>query len=394
MHINGGEVYNNGIDDDNNGYVDDIVGYDFYSNQALPWDTDGHGTHVGGTAGAAANNRGVIGSNPTAKILGVKVLGPDGGSTSDIIEGFNYSLMRGAKVINLSLGGPNFSKVFKKAIDTAGKKYKAITIAAAGNEYTDIDAKPFYPASYTSKTLVTVASSGLTDEHSEFSNWGKKSVDLYAPGEAIFSPWVGGESAYNYIQGTSMATPLVSGVISSYWSRNPKMSPKKVIKQLLKTVDNIGYSNYNRTGGRVNMERMFGYTRSADAKSDSIELKEILIPIKDDIIGNPIQESPRLSAYSKKELKGLEITDSIVIDFRGSNGLLDEEMDRITKKFAKNKYREYEIDMNVLDAFDSDLATLDFGDKMPQKLKAAICGWLLKSDLIEYMEIDSIYQAV
>lgn len=395
MYINSGEVYDNGIDDDNNGFVDDIIGYDFHSNRALPWDTNGHGTHVGGTAGAAANNRGVIGSNPTAKILGVQVLGPDGsGYTSDIIEGFNYSLLRGAKVINLSLGGPGFSQAFKKAIDTAGKKYKAITVAAAGNDYTDIDANPTYPASYTSKTLVTVASSGLTDEHSDFSNWGKKSVDLYAPGEEIFSPWVGGESAYKYIQGTSMATPLVSGIISSYWSRNPNMKPKKVIKNLLNTVDDIGYSKYNRTGGRVNMERMFGYTRTADVQSGSIELKEIPIPTEDDIIGKPIQESPRLSAYSKQELKGLEITDSLIIDFKGSFGLVDEEMSRITKKFARNKYREYEIDIKILEAFDSDLATLDFGDRMPQKLKAGLCRWLFKNDLIEYIEIDSIYQAV
>ena len=394
MYINSCEIYPNGIDDDNNGFVDDIIGYDFVSNDPLPWDTSGHGSHVAGTAGAASNNRGVIGSNPTAKILGVKVLGSDGGSLSDILEGFNYSLMRGAKVINLSLGGPDFSNAFKKAIDTAGKKYKAITVAAAGNEYTDIDVNPTYPASFTSKTLVTVASSDWTDQHSEFSNWGKKSVDLYAPGEAIFSPWAGGESSYKYIDGTSMATPLVSGIISSYWTRNPKKSPKKVIKHLLKIVDNIGYGKYNRTGGRVNMAQMMGYESSAETQSEFILPKEIPAPSDDQIIGNPIQPPSKLIAYSKKELKELVIGSSIVIDFSGSEGLAVEDISSIESKFARKKYRDYEIDLSVLEAFDSDLAILDFDDKMPLGLKVGICAWLFRNDLIESVEIDSIYQPI
>ena len=142
------------------------------------------------------------------------------------------------------------------------------------------------------------------------------------------------------------------------------------------------------------MAQMMGYESSAETQSEVILPKEIPAPSDDQITGNPIQPPSKLIAYSKKELKELVIGSSIVIDFSGSEGLAVEDISSIESKFARKKYRDYEIDLSVLEAFDSDLAILDFDDKMPLGLKVGICAWLFRNDLIESVEIDSIYQPI
>ena len=116
------DAWDDGKDNDKNGCIDDTVGYDFVNKRPLGWDDHGHGTHVAGTAGGAANNVGVLGTNPAANIMNVKVLGSNGGTTADVIKGINYAVSNGAKVLNMSLGGDYYSKSEFKALKKAQKK--------------------------------------------------------------------------------------------------------------------------------------------------------------------------------------------------------------------------------------------------------------------------------
>ncbi|MFH1090162.1 MAG: S8 family peptidase, partial [Pseudomonadota bacterium] len=183
--INPGEIPGNGIDDDNNGYVDDAQGWDFVDDDPDPMDYEGHGTHVAGTIAAEGNNGlGVVGVCWQAKVMAVRVLNALGsGSTADIITGLTYAGAMGAEVINLSLGGSAYSQALKDAIDASS----ALVVCAAGNDGTDNDISPKYPASYASLNIMAVAAGDQADALASFSNYGLASVDVMAPGVNIQS---------------------------------------------------------------------------------------------------------------------------------------------------------------------------------------------------------------
>jgi subtilisin family serine protease/fibronectin type 3 domain-containing protein len=182
---NEGEIPDNGIDDDMNGYIDDIHGWDFYNNDSTvfdPYDGDQHATHVAGTIAARWNNIGVTGIAPKVKIMSLKFLGPEGGYTSDAILALEYARNMGVKITNNSWGGGDYSQALEEAIAQSGMLF----VAAAGNEYENSDITPHYPASYECDNILSVASINNQGYLSDFSNYGL-SVDVAAPGETILS---------------------------------------------------------------------------------------------------------------------------------------------------------------------------------------------------------------
>ncbi|HBS41433.1 MAG TPA: hypothetical protein DEA26_02045 [Oceanospirillales bacterium] len=186
--VNTGEIPDNGIDDDGNGYVDDIHGINCITGSGDPYDDQGHGSHVAGTIAAVMDNgEGVVGVAPGVTLMGLKFLSAEGsGSSDDALECLLYSVEMGANLTNNSWGGgfPSFS--MKRAIDLAGDAGQ-LFVAAAGNDGTDNDVRPHYPSNYTSANLVSVANSDHNDMLDSSSNYGAVSVDLAAPGTGILS---------------------------------------------------------------------------------------------------------------------------------------------------------------------------------------------------------------
>ena len=185
---------NDNIDNDNNGYVDDVHGYDFYNRDGNPMDDHNHGTHVAGTIGAAGDNGiGIAGVNWDVQIMALKFLGADGsGTTADAIEAINYAVANGAQISNNSWGGDPYSQALYDAVEDAGNAGH-IFVAAAGNGNwfgmgLDNDAEPFYPASLELDNVVAVAATDHNDQLAIFSNYGATSVDLAAPAFRFSAP--------------------------------------------------------------------------------------------------------------------------------------------------------------------------------------------------------------
>jgi serine protease len=267
--VNTDEIPGNRIDDDRNGYVDDVHGYDFVNRDGDPMDDHYHGTHVAGTIGAVGDNEiGIAGVNWHVQIMALKFLDEFGGGyESDAIAALNYAVSNGASISNNSWGGGGESPAFKKALENAAAQGH-IFVAAAGNDGWDNDRDAFYPASYDVQNVVAVAATDNFDELAWFSNYGKTSVDLAAPGVAIYStfPTVvtpamadrGFGPGYGTISGTSMATPHVAGVMALVRSLHPEWSYEQVIQQVIDTVDVIDGAELTITGGRLNAAAAVG----------------------------------------------------------------------------------------------------------------------------------------
>ena len=247
-----------GIDNDNNGYVDDIHGYDFFNDDGDPLDDHNHGTHVAGTIGAEGNDGiGVAGINWDVQIMAVKFLGADGsGTTSDAIAALRYAVDNGAHISNNSWGGDPYSQALYDAIRDA-RDEGHIFVAAAGNGNfigigQDNDAAPFYPASYDLDNIVAVAATDRNDQTAIFSNFGATSVDLGAPGVDILSTTING--GYGNSSGTSMAAPHVAGALSLVRDFHPTLSYQQIIDQVLLSADPIAsLQGITVTGGRLNL---------------------------------------------------------------------------------------------------------------------------------------------
>jgi hypothetical protein len=225
LWTNPGETPGNGIDDDGNGYIDDVYGIDTAYNDSDPMDGNGHGTHVSGTIGARGNNGlGVVGVNWQVKIGQCKFLSDSGtGSTADAIECLQYirnlKVNKGVPVVatNNSWGGGPFEQALYDAIK-AHMDAGILFIAAAGNDGTDNDALPHYPSNYFLPNIISVAATDHNDDLAFFSNYGLRTVHVGAPGKSILSTWPG--NTYNTISGTSMATPHVTGLAALLRAHN------------------------------------------------------------------------------------------------------------------------------------------------------------------------------
>jgi subtilisin family serine protease len=252
---NPGEIPGNGVDDDHNGFVDDVHGWDFANGDHDPMDDVGHGTHVSGTIGALADNViGVAGVNWQVTIIPVKFLGNDGsGTVADAITAIDYATSVGARVMNNSWGGGAYSQLLLDAINRAGAA-GSLFVAAAGNATNDNDNFPSYPASYDAPNIVSVAALDRNDHLASFSNYGHASVDLGAPGVSILSTLPGGN--YGTFSGTSMATPHVSGVAALVLSVAPNLSVSQLKQRLMQsTVPIPSLTGITVTGGRLNAAR-------------------------------------------------------------------------------------------------------------------------------------------
>ncbi len=217
-----------GVDDDGNGYIDDVYGYDFFNDRANGYDDNGHGTHCAGIIAAEKNAIGVRGIAPRVKILPIKFLGKNGsGDTADAIRAIDYAVSRGARILSNSWGGGGASQLLDDAIQRAINQ-GAIFVAAAGNSAMDNDETENYPANY--PNVISIGSSDSRDARSSFSNYGNKTVKLFAPGSAILSTYPNGQ--YRSLSGTSMATPQVSGAIALALSLEPNLSRANVTSDL------------------------------------------------------------------------------------------------------------------------------------------------------------------
>ena len=234
LFVNPGEIPGNGVDDDQNGYIDDVSGYDFAYGDADADDVNGHGTHVAGTIAALNNGTGATGVAHNAKILPVKVLRDNGsGSNFSVAAGIRYAADLGADVINLSLGG-GFSQAVHAAINYANS-LGSIVIAAAGNESAG---QPSFPARLGSvlSNVVSVGAHSSTDRIAGFSNdvGGSNAVQIDAPGVSVYSTYAGGR--FGSLSGTSMASPHVAGVAALALSANPDLTPAELRELLVEGV--------------------------------------------------------------------------------------------------------------------------------------------------------------
>ncbi len=237
--VNPGEIPGNGIDDDNNGYVDDVNGYDFLNRDGTVYDSsdkDVHGTHVAGTLAAEFNNRkGICGVAPNTKIMALKFIGPDGGSISDAISAIEYANAMGVKLSNNSWTGTEYSQALKDAIEQSDMLF----IASAGNSSANADLTPEYPAAYDCSNLISVAAINNRGSLPFWSNYGPLSVDLAAPGAEITSinEWIPNTThLYGWMSGTSQAAPHVTGTAALVLSQYPQLSALQVKERLLNSV--------------------------------------------------------------------------------------------------------------------------------------------------------------
>jgi thermitase len=282
---NPGEVPGNGVDDDRNGYVDDVNGWDFANDDASVYDPDPingtgdeHGTHVAGTIAAEGNNgTGITGVNWQAKVMALKFLGPNSGDTLDAVEALNYAVAKGADISNNSwgyVGSP--SRALRDAItraDNAGHLF----VAAAGNGGEDgvgddndaNSSNTSYPSSFSNPNIIAVAATDNRDRLASFSNFGANTVDLAAPGVNVASTLP--DNAYGYYSGTSMATPHVAGVAALLKSRQPALDDAQLKAGIIDGVDEkSGLTGKVLTGGRLNAANALPASSEIEA-SDSTE---------------------------------------------------------------------------------------------------------------------------
>lgn len=292
------EIPNNGIDDDNNGYIDDVIGWDFVSNDNKPFDlaleplqllqggNPGHGTHCAGNVGARSDNEvGIAGVAPNVSLMALRFISEKGeGTTAEAIRAIRYAVDNGAKVLSNSWGSEgddpadnSGNKALKEAILYA-QDHGVIFVAAAGNGHNgvgynnDTDPNPGVPASYDMDNIISVAALDNLDHLGSFSNWGVKTVDIGAPGVKVFSTTVGGKYSDTVIDmygfkatwdGTSMAAPHVAGAAALYWSAYPEKTFREVKDAILASAKPIeALANKSVSGGKLDVKTLM--TRSAD----------------------------------------------------------------------------------------------------------------------------------
>ena len=263
-----------GKDNDGNGYIDDLIGWDFWNNSNDPYrasDGDNHGTHVAGTIGGIGGNGiGVAGVNWDVQLMPLKFLGPDGGYTSGAVSAVNYYADITARYgdsaqyvgTNNSWGGGGYSSTLFNAIRN-GAEVGNLFVAAAGNNGTDNDSTARYPTNYSTLSalgwdaVVSVAALASNGSLASFSNWGATTVDLGAPGVSINSTLPGGYGSYS---GTSMASPHVAGAIALYAAANPTATPQQILEALYaSTAATTSLDGKTVSGGRLDVNAMLSF---------------------------------------------------------------------------------------------------------------------------------------
>ena len=292
MDASGNLKATNGIDDDGNGFVDDVVGWDFGRGDNKPYDlhktglallsggNPGHGTHVAGCVAARGDNgKGIAGVAPNVKIMAMRFLTEEGsGTTEGAINSIKYAVDNGAQILNNSWGSEGdggdkeASKALQDAIEYARDK-GVLFVAAAGNGHqgvgydNDTDSRPAYPASYPQENILSVAALDSSDALGSFSNWGRMTVDIGAPGVKVFSTVpdnVYQDTVLNFPpflvatwDGTSMAAPHVAGAAALYLSKNPGADWREIKEAILMSASPVGALNGKSvSNGKLNVRRL------------------------------------------------------------------------------------------------------------------------------------------
>jgi subtilisin family serine protease len=258
MWINPGEIPANGLDDDANGIIDDVHGINAIANAGNPFDDLGHGTHVAGIIGAVGNNGlGISGVAWRVKIMACKFLSPTEGSASDLIQSIDYARDHGAHVLNCSFTATIFVAALSNAFWSI-REAGILVAAAAGNDGTDNDSRPIYPANFAMDNIVAVTATTRSDGFAGY-NYGANTIHLGAPGIAIRSTYSGSDNHYHSENGTSMAAPHVAGALALMRSHYPQLSPPQILQRLLGSVDPIpSLVGRCTTGGRLNLNKAVG----------------------------------------------------------------------------------------------------------------------------------------
>ena len=287
------EIPGNGIDDDNNGYVDDVFGIDTRKHNGDPLDDQGHGTLTAGTIAAAGNNdEGIVGVSWNAKLLACKFMDADGvGTDAGAIECFNYIVAMRNRGVNIRVSSNGWGAdrndaapagALKAAIETAGAA-GILNVFGAGNGGDNTDRDAFDPASLDSSGSLSVASSDRGDGKSRFSNYGGRSVDLAAPGEDILTTY---RNAYASASGTSMAAAHVAGAAALIAGLDPTLSPEGIKVLLLRNVDQLPQWNGRvASGGRLNVFRAASAVGVSPNKPPSVSIKS---PVDGDVLTMPV----------------------------------------------------------------------------------------------------------
>jgi subtilisin family serine protease len=234
MWVNPGEIPDNGIDDDHDGYIDDLHGINALEGTGNPMDDHHHGTFVAGILGAVGNNgKGGIGVAWKVKIMACKMLAANGAGTEEAtIAAIDYARLHGAQIINASWNYPDYSERLRAAILRA-REAGIVFVVSAGNAGIDIDRTPSYPPSYGLDNILIVTSVDHAGQMPANANFGAATVHLAAPGSTIYAPWFESDSAYAYANGTSMAAPHVAGICALLKARYPSENYKQIILRLI-----------------------------------------------------------------------------------------------------------------------------------------------------------------
>ncbi|MGC9452613.1 MAG: S8 family serine peptidase [Oceanipulchritudo sp.] len=246
----------NGLDDDNNGFIDDVHGMDAVELTGDPIDVKGHGSHVAGTIAATGNNGiGLAGVAWDAQIMALRFIGISGGATSDAIICLEYAIANGARLTSNSWGGSDFSQAMLDTI-TSARDAGQLFIAAAANYGEDNDIVDIYPADYEVENILTVAAVDRNDQLASFSNFGSGCVDVGAPGVDIHSLAGLGDHGYTLMSGTSMATPVVAGIAALLMAEFPESDIMGIKNRILKSVRGVDrLADKVVTGGMVNLRK-------------------------------------------------------------------------------------------------------------------------------------------
>jgi len=261
MWRNPSEIPGDGIDNDNNGIIDDVFGFNGIDNSGDPMDAHGHGTHCSGTMAGRGNNEiGVAGINWSGKIMGIRFMDASGrGDLAAAIRGIDYVVsqkQRGVnvRVMNNSWGGGGFSEPLRRAIEKAGQE-GIVFVAAAGNSASDNDSSPSYPASYDLPNLISVGAVGQDGTLASFSNYGAQSVKIAAPGVSILSTMPNGQ--YGFMSGTSMASPHVAGAFGLLFSTEPNLSVDDAVRRMIDSgVEQNVLKGKIKDGRGLNLKRL------------------------------------------------------------------------------------------------------------------------------------------